>query len=138
MRHLFVVFLLVCCWGCGKSDGLDRAAVAGKVTLDGVPVATGTIVFYPTSDTKGPTTGGNIEEGKYSIAVAKGPIVGRNRVEIRATKKTGRKVQSPMAQPGVMTDEIVESVPDRYNSNSTLEQEIQQGDNILDFNLSAR
>jgi hypothetical protein len=138
VRQALVVSLLLCCWGCGKSDGLDRAAVAGKVTLDGAPVATGTIVFYPTGDTKGPTTGGNIEDGQYSISLAKGPIVGRNRVEIRATRTTGRKVQAPMAERGVLTDEIVEAVPARYNSSSTLKHEIKSGDNTLDFNLTTR
>ena len=64
-------------------------------------------MFYPTGDTKGPTTGGNIEDGQYSIAVPKGPIVGRTRVEIRATRKTGRKVETPMAAQGVMVDEMI-------------------------------
>lgn len=138
MQRFLLAGLLLCCWGCGKGDGLDRAAVAGKVTLDGAPIAMGSITFYPTGESKGPATGGNIEEGQYSIAVAKGPIVGRNRVEIRATRKTGNKVQAPMAERGVLTDEIVEAVPDRYNSNSALKCEVKPGNNKLDFKLSTR
>jgi hypothetical protein len=138
VRQALIVSLLLCCWGCGNRDGLNRAAVAGKATLDGAPIAAGSITFCPTRDTKGPTTGGSIEDGQYAIPAAKGPIVGRNRVEIHATRKTGRKVQAPMSERGVLTDEIVEAVPARYNSNSTLEHEIKPGDNTLDFNLTTR
>lgn len=130
--------LLVCCFGCGKGDGLDRAAVAGKATLDGVAIAAGNIVFYPASGTKGPAAGGTIEDGQYSIAVAQGPIVGHNRIEIHASKRTGRKVQAPMSDPGVMTDEIVEAVPDRYNTKSTLVAEVKSGKNIFDYELTSK
>jgi hypothetical protein len=135
---LFLAGAMLLCSGCGKSDGLDRAAVAGKVTLDGVPVTGGNITFFPQGGTKGPSAGGTIEDGRYSITAARGPVVGSNRVEIRATKKTGRKVQAPMSDRGVLTDEFVEAVPARYNSQSTLECRVEPGDNNLDFTLTSR
>ena len=138
MQRIVLAALLLCSFGCGRSNGLDRAAVAGKVTLDDTPLAAGSITFCPTGDTKGPAAGGTIEDGQYSIAVAKGPVVGRNRVEIHATRKTGRKVQAPMSDRGVLTDEIVEAVPARYNSQSTLEMNVKAGDNALDFTLTTR
>lgn len=136
MQRFLPACLLLCCLGCGKSDGLDRAAVTGKVTLNDTPVAAGSITFYPTGATKGPAAGGTIENGQYSIAIAQGPIVGSNRVEIRASRKTGRKVQAPMAERGVLADEIVEAVPQQYNSRSTLQRNVAQGDNTLDFDLT--
>jgi hypothetical protein len=132
------VVLLLCCFGCGRGDGLDRAAVTGTVTLDGAPIAAGSITFFPQGGTKGPAAGGTIENGQYSIAVAQGPIVGRNRVEIRATRKTGRKVQAPMSDRGVLTDEIVEAAPARYNSQSALVAELKSGKNLLDYELTAK
>lgn len=137
MRYQMFVLLMFCCLGCGKSDG-NRAAVSGKVTLDGAPVATGSITFFPMGDTKGCTAGGDVRDGQYSISVAKGPVIGHNRVEIRATEKTGRKVQAPMSAKGVLTDEIVQIMPDRYNSGSTLEYDVKAGDNALDFTLTRK
>ena len=138
MQRLLIVGLLLCCCGCGRSEGLQRAAVDGKVTLDGVAISVGTIAFYPTEGLKGPATGGAIKDGQYSIAAGKGPIVGRNRVEIHASKKTGRKVQAPMSDPGVMTDEIIEAIPDRYNTKSNLVAEIKSGKNVFDCKLSSK
>jgi hypothetical protein len=105
-------------------------------TLDGVNIAEGNIVFFPAGDNKGPAAGGTIKGGQYSITAAQGPVVGCNRVEIRASRKSGRKMQMPLADPGVMTDELVEAVPSRYNSQSTLECEMKPGNNSLDFTLT--
>jgi len=136
MKRISIIVLL-CCWGCGKNDSLQRAAVGGKVTLDGAAIVRGTISFYPSGNTKGPASGGPIEDGAYSIIAEKGPAIGDNRVEIHATKKTGRKVQAPMASPGVMTDEIVEAIPAHYNVASTLVVKIQPGKNVFDCELTS-
>ena len=138
MQRILIIGLLLCCWGCGNRDGLQRAAVGGKVTLDGVAITEGTIAFYPSGNTKGPAAGGPIKDGQYSISVDKGPVIGSNRVEIHASKKTGRKVQAPMSDPGTMSDETVEAIPDRYNVKSTLVAEIKSGKNIFDCELTSR
>lgn len=59
-------------------------------------------------------------------------------MEIHAAKKSGRKVQAPMADPGVMVYEKIEAVPERYNSQSALKCEVKPGSNKLDFKLSTR
>jgi hypothetical protein len=118
-----------------KNDGLPRGAVSGKITLNGVALAEGSIVFVPCGDTKGPTTGATIRDGHYSISAEKGPAVGRNRVEISASKRTGRKVRS---RDGTMVDESIESVPDRYNIQSTLATEIRSGRNVFDCQLESQ
>jgi hypothetical protein len=140
MRRLVIAGLLLCCWcGCADRDG-GRAAVKGKVTLDGVAIgeegATATISFFPTGATKGPAAGGQIQGGQYSIAASQGPAVGRNRVEIHASKMTGRKVAD--VHDGHMMDEMIEIIPARYNSESTLQRELKPGHNTLDFELSTR
>ena len=136
LRLLSFAALVALCAGCGKSDGVDRASVEGKVTLDGVAIEDGSIAFIPAGGNKGPTAGGVIRDGRYSIAGAHGPVLGRHRVEIHASRKTGKKIQTPMASPGTMMDETVEAVPDRYNAASTLEREITKGRNTLDFELT--
>ena len=77
------VLLMSLCVGCEQGGGVTRGAVKGKVTLDGSPVEEGSIAFIPTGGTEGPTAGGQIEQGQYSVPSAKGPVVGRYRVEIR-------------------------------------------------------
>src|SRR5207244_8143771 len=48
--------------GCDSSS--KKVAVSGTVTYDGQPVEYGTIVF---ANSGGPTSGGEIKDGKYSV-----------------------------------------------------------------------
>jgi hypothetical protein len=138
MRRFLIVGVLLCCCGCRPSSSSHRAAASGKVTLDGAEIADGTIAFYPMGDVKGPSTGGPIKDGRYSIAAAQGPTIGRNRVEIRAARKTGRQVQAPMSDRGTLIDETAEAVPVCYNAQSTLTTEIASGENVLDYQLTCK
>ena len=123
--------------GCGRSVDSRRAEVRGEVTLDGESTVKGTITFFPTEGNTGPATGGTIEDGQYHIPRAEGPFVGKNRIEISSFRKTGQKV--PWSRnPDKMVDEIVESVPPQYNKESKLVREVQQGTNVLDFELRSQ
>lgn len=64
--------------GCGDGDGLPREAVAGKIAVDGEPIAKGAILF------KGETmdVGGLIRDGSYSIPKSEGPVPGSYQVMI--------------------------------------------------------
>ena len=128
-------FLACLVGGCGRGDSSGRASVEGKVTLDGNPIERGSISFYPYGQTRGMVAGGVIEQGRYSIPADQGPVIGQNRVEIRAPKKTGKKIPDPYGKPGQMIDEIAEAVPEQYNVKSTLVREVKAGRNILDFDL---
>jgi hypothetical protein len=139
MRRLVIVATLLLCCGCGQSNGPLRVAVAGRATLDGTPIAEGTINFLPAGGTKGPTAGTLITDGRYSIAAAKGPCVGRYRVEIRGSHQTGRQVPAPgPTTSGLMVDEIIEIVPSHYNAKTTLEAELKPGQNELDYSLTTK
>jgi len=120
--------------GCGSSG--DRRALEGTVTLDGVPLAEGYITFLPQPDTGGPTAGGKITQGHFSISTKGGTFVGTFRVEISATRKTGRKVMDAML--GRKVDEIVQYLPTRYNQQSKLTAQVQgDGPNRFEFTLSS-
>ena len=140
MSKCFALFLMSAVLiGCGSGSGPAREAIHGRITLDGQDVQQGSIVFTPSGDTKGMVTGGTIKDGKYELTAKDGPVVGTNRVEIRSVRKTGRKVQSPMGDPGSMIDESVEGIPARYNIHSTLEVVIKSGeDNEHNFELKSR
>lgn len=121
--------------GCGSS-GPQRASVAGQVTLNGSPIKQGTITFVPV-DGAGPTAGGAIIDGKYNVPKAVGPLVGRQRVELRAWRTTGVMIPNPMSA-GAMMEEKVEAFGKEFNDNSTLERDVLAGHNILDFALESQ
>lgn len=136
-----ILILLACSLtGCGGgASGPQRGAVTGTVSFDGELVDQGSILFIPTGGTKGPSSGGGITNGKFSIPQEKGPVVGQHRVEVHWPRKTGKKREagSP-APPGTMIEEVVEAIPAAYNSNSTLEQRVEAGENVIDIELTSK
>ncbi len=123
--------------GCG-GRGADRGAVGGAVTLDGKPLLEGSILFTPLAGAHGAVAGGKIEGGRYHLPAGIGPAIGRNRVEIRALRKTGKMVPKAFGQPGEMVPEKVEAVPPRFNHQSKLIVEIKPGNNTADIAVSSR
>ena len=121
--------------GCGGS--LNTAAVDGSVSVDGVPVESGSITFVPIEGTSGHSAGGVIESGRYSISATDGPLIGVNNVAITGRRKTGKKIPVPGTE-NVMMDETVDVVPARYQTGKELEREILPGTNTLDFDLEAQ
>lgn len=132
------VGLLILGTGCGKSLPQDRAAIRGKVKLDGQPIAEGAILLTPMGGTRGTTCGGEIKNGQYELTGPAAAAIGWNRVEIRAARKTGRKVQKPMAPQGLLIDDMVEAVSPRFNTDSTLKVNVMSGDNTADFEVTSQ
>jgi hypothetical protein len=125
---------LLCLPGCSGS-GPQLAEVEGTVLLDGQPIDEGSIQFIPVEGTTGPGAGGVIKDGKYHIDRRKGVTVGKNRVELRAFRTTGRKVNDPNAPPGGKTDERVQAFPPEYNERSTVVKDVQAGSNTINFDV---
>jgi hypothetical protein len=122
--------------GCDGSSG--RVPVTGTVTLDGQPVEGGGIVFLPPGDggTSRPKAVARIDEGKYTIPAALGPVPGPYRVEIRWQKKTGKKI--PTGDPPEMIDETRQVIPDKYNAKSILTADVRSGVNTFPFDLKSK
>ena len=117
--------------GCGRAS--DRRPLEGTVTLDKAPLAEGSIRFLPQSGTNGPASGGKIKKGHFLIDRDRGAFPGTFRVEIRATRKTGKKVQSVF---GHMIDEHERYLPDRYGRQSELTAKVTgAGPNRFEFAL---
>jgi hypothetical protein len=132
--RLNLALAFLACLGC--SGGLNRAEVFGKVLVDKLPLERGMINFYPVEGTPGPSAGAEIKNGEYHVARKDGVVVGKNRIEIKGFRKTGRKIPDPMAfGTNTLTDEIVQIVPPEYSSQSTLVREIKAGSNTMDFDL---
>ena len=129
--------LLICCavLGCSSADqGPQRAAVRGRVTVDGKPVEHGSIQFTPVQGTTGPVAGATIETGEYSVSKATGPVVGTNMVQITGSRKTGKKATNRL---GMTRDEYISMVPQHYHSQPTLIRHVEVGRNVFDFKLSS-
>jgi hypothetical protein len=132
-RYMAVLSLLIgalAAAGCrGRGyEGQRRAAVSGMVTLGGQPVDGGVIQFVPVGG-DGRKASTSISGGRYDIPEARGPNLGPHRVMINWPKPTG---QVSADGEGM---ETVEAVPAEYHAESTLEVELQAGENTHDFEL---
>jgi hypothetical protein len=123
--------------GCGNKYA-DRGNVAGEVKLDGNPIEQGSILFAPIDGTQGVAVGGSIQNGHFRLSGEKGPSLGWNRVEIRAPRKTGKKVPRGLGATGEMVEEEVEAVAPRFNSQSTLKVEVKPGGNTANLDVRTK
>ena len=123
----------ICLGGCGKPS---RIAVAGTVTLDGKPLDAGYIAMSPQGDTSSPTAGAPITGGKFSVPSNAGVFAGKFRVEITASRPSGKTVHTSR---GVFTNPDEQYLPVRYNSQSELTADVKSdGPNSLKFDLLSR
>lgn len=126
--------LLAAGCGGGADDGLPRQPVAGTVTLDGKPIASGLITFKPRNAPE-PVATAVIEDGEFALARHEGPVPGPHVVSVWSREQTGKKVPDPF-DPENLVDEVKEIVPPRYNLGTELSAEIAEGKNSLEFPLS--
>ncbi len=138
--HAILLLSALLFWpGCGAEElKFDRAQVSGSVTVNGEPLSEGVIRFIPQRDTTGQLVAAQIAGGKYEITAENGPAVGKNRVEITASRKTGAQEPVPDAPPGTMQDVTEQYIPAEYNTQSQTVVEIKPGDNKHDFPLEFR
>jgi len=119
---LLVALAAVLLAGCGDAR---RQSVEGTVTLDGKPLSEGCIKFIPREGTAGPTAGATIRDGRFSVDPTKGTFAGSFRVEILATRPSGRFVTDPVSGEKIALCE--QYLPARYNAQSELTAEIGDG-----------
>lgn len=117
-RHLLVVLVTVI--GCSDSTKpYKTAAVSGRVTLDGQPLAGARVMFQPEHTPQagllsGPEAHGATDAtGNYSLTTVfkdKGATLGRNRVMI----STRRQERPPNNPDGPVKETAPEKVPNKY------------------------
>ncbi|MBL9124577.1 MAG: hypothetical protein JNG90_13160 [Planctomycetaceae bacterium] len=131
--------VLACLVGCGK-NGPPRTAVQGNVQFDGRPLAKGAIRFIPLEDTPGPETATEILAGKYKLAEAEGPPVGKLRVEIRSSGRVPAELTNEQAADKVSSYQLPRDlIPAQYNDRSSLSVEAVAGKiNTFNFDLQPR
>jgi hypothetical protein len=115
--------------GCGGGDELVKYEIGGQVQLNGQPVKAGNISFVP-ADGVGPTAGGVITDGQYTVEVPPGP----KKVEISSPKVVGQRklFDAPDSPTADITEE---QVPAKYNKQTTLTVTIEDDRDDLNFTL---
>jgi hypothetical protein len=127
------VVLAALALGCG--DG-GRLAVSGRVTLDGQPLEDGAITFIPVEGNRGPAAGGAIQDGEFQIDAKDGPVLGKNRIEIRGSRHTGRLIPDPRMPQSKIEETI--PIPQRYNEKSEIVRDLVPGSSDLLFELNSK
>ncbi|TWU29429.1 hypothetical protein [Bythopirellula polymerisocia] len=127
-----ILFAELFCWGC-SGGGPQRFALSGQVTYDAQHVTDGTIGFAPSDTTTRKGIAADIVDGHYDIPASQGPVAGTYTVWIEARKPSGKKIPSEDGSPP--TDFLIQYIPAAYNTESTLEVEITDDRDELDFNL---
>ncbi|MES2793714.1 MAG: hypothetical protein V4719_29135 [Planctomycetota bacterium] len=138
--------------GCGFGTSAQRGSVSGTVTWNGTPIDEGIIEFVMAGDNQGgheSRVAAPIKAGQYLFEELEGPLVGPNRVEIGARRKTGVVVEGrvpgpkspgPSATSGGAPEKVEltrQFIPEQYNAKSTLSADVAGGDNQFDFHLTS-
>jgi hypothetical protein len=118
--------------GCGPGSGTGE--VTGTVKVDGQLAPPGSSITFIPSDGKSPTAGALIENGKYTTRVPVGPA----KVQIRAPKTIARPKAAKQEGPGAGSELVEESLPAKYNDNTTLSYDVQSGTQTKDWDLKTR
>lgn len=135
MRRWDVLLLTVAlglCAGCGGGvDRKDGLKVSGTVTLDGVPLPSGRILFRQTTGEQ-QAFSGEIVDGAYLVQTAPGDM----RVEIVASRPVPGKFDNSNGTPEPVGEMYI---PAKYNAESELTVLVKtDGNNRFPFELSAQ
>jgi hypothetical protein len=95
-----------------------RGKLEGKVTLNGQPVAKGSIQFMAI-DPSGTNVRAKIEKGQYSVPEEQGPTKGKYQVRFFAPSATKTRFENPDF-PGQWIEEETNALPARYHQASSI------------------
>ena len=125
--QLFAAFVAVAVGGCG-AGGPKMAKIAGRISIDGEPVANGYLQFVPQPTGRAPAAGAVVATGSYSGEVSPGKIL----VLITGTRPTGKMIHE-YSQP---REEAVSIVPRKYEKGIVLD--VEGDDASLNFDLKSK
>lgn len=143
--YVFMIAVSLLCLGCGSDvppSKLDRQAASGKVTLNGQPLANGSIAFHPLSASGESTVSGTvIKDGAFSLTEENGLPTGKYKVVITASAASDNLPADPeaaMDAAGKADEDKTAKIPAKYNSNTELTCDIVDGPNdALSFDLKS-
>jgi hypothetical protein len=121
------VLLTVSVVGCSQG-GADLGQVEGTVTLDGQPLANAVVEFQPEAEGR-PSMGSTDSSGHYELMYTRdtpGAMIGKHRVRIELSDSD----DEPGAEPAL-------AVPEKYNAETELSEEVAAGSQTIDFTLTS-
>jgi hypothetical protein len=146
MKQCFLwsaTFLAALAVGCSDGKPYDVVEVEGQVLLDGQPTPNARIVFRPVAAPNqkevGPDAYATTDaEGRFSLTTVfdeQGAAVGRNLVSI----STYQVQENPADPDNARARQVItpEKIPPRYNANTELFFDVQEGAKAV-FNLQSR
>jgi hypothetical protein len=119
--------------GCSQSiDDRPREPVAGIVTMDGLRLPDGWILFSPMAEASEKSTSATaeIKDGSFSIPREQGLVPGHYKISVsRAEMKehTGKAKKKMPERSKVLGPE---QIPVKYNKQTTLQREIKRGGDL--------
>jgi hypothetical protein len=134
--------------GCGGGDELNVGEVEGVVTLDGKPLPNAVVTFTPKAG--GPSGVGKTDaDGNYQLLTVNdlGAVVGEHTVSIVCVPAPGES--NPSAGHGAEFEKAMAGrpdhnppkpatkVPERYNTQSELVEQVEAGSNEINFDLKS-
>jgi len=123
---MFAAVLALIPTGCGGSaDRPPLGQVHGRVTLDGKPLAKVAVVFQPVDGPGRQSSAVTDANGDYVLKYIRddlGATVGKN--SVRISKQKGHDLET-------------ETVPLKYNQQTTLTVDVQPGENEIPFDLTS-
>jgi hypothetical protein len=144
-------FVGMACPGCNK--GPELGSVSGVVTMDGRPLPNAVVTFVPAAGGRA-AIGQTDANGQYKLVFVgtTGALVGQHRVSVTTVPKA-----QGSAPAGKMTEEeyqkqaaagmdaaayekaqVVEPIPERYNTKTELVKEVKAGQNTINLELTSK
>ncbi len=123
LRFGLLALLVGALSGCG-GGGPTLATVHGRITLDGKPLAHAGVRFEPQN-----------ARASYAVTDAQGNYALHYIRDEMGAKIGEHTVRISTANPHAGRPD---SVPARYNTNSTLKKTVVAGDNVFDFDLKSK
>lgn len=132
IRCLPLLALVVLLAGCSSEPS---GSLSGTVTIDGQPLKKGTINLEPL-DGKSPTTGGPVQDGKYSVSKLQ-PGKYRIRVNGEPVGTGGRSQEEVMKMPQRELDALTKNPVPPGTAGNDIEVEVKDGSQTHDIKLVA-
>jgi len=111
-----LVVLMVVAAGCERTPAPPRRGkIAGKITLDGKPVAKANVRFIAL-EASGFNVLAPVADGVYEVSEGQGLVKGKYRIEF-SVPGPGRRTPNPDI-PGAWLEEPSETLPARYHRDS--------------------
>lgn len=128
---LIATFLLGALLTLGCNRGPAVGTLKGSITIDGQPVDGGIVRFVPVNGESQPADS-RVDAGTYSVTMP----VGEKKIEVFWAKSlTGAKAVDTASQG---SEQIVQMIPAKYNTQTTLTHTIEKGEHVQDFVLTSK